>query len=373
MKILFLSKRHPQGKDLLTRPYGRFFHIPRLLSERGHDVCLLLLSYKRDARSRVMQYGMKWITESVFPTGPLAYIQRAERLVKEFKPDWIVGFSDTYYGILAAWLGERYRIGSVIDAYDNYESYIPRLKPLHHLWRKALAQATLLTAAGPHLAEFLASFRQDKKAYTIPMASDPDFEPLDKAESRRKLDLPVDKKILGYCGAIHRSRGIDTLFRAYEKLKGNHPRLELVLTGRKQRALSIPSGVRWLGYLPDEDMPLLLNSLDVLLVLNQLSDFGKFSYPVKLYEAMRCHIPVVATNTPAVRWILGDRKLLMAEAGDNADLARKVESLLKANRWDYGQQNTWEQSSLAFEEALLPCYGFRGEGKARGTGRSASE
>ncbi len=143
MKILFLSKRRPQGRDLLTRPYGRFFHIPRILSERGHDVCLLLLSYKKEARSRELHSGMTWITESVFPSGPLAYLRCAKKIVEEFKPDWVVGFSDTYYGILAVMLGERYGIGSVIDAYDNYESYIPWLKPLHRLWRKALAQGHL--------------------------------------------------------------------------------------------------------------------------------------------------------------------------------------------------------------------------------------
>lgn len=129
--------------------------------------------------------------------------------------------------------------------------------------------------------------------------------------------------------------------------------MELVLTGRKQKGLFIPPGVRWLGYLPDDHMPLVLNSLDVLLVLNQLSDFGKFSYPVKLYEAMRCQIPVVALDTPPVRWILGQKRSLIADPGDDADLVRKVESLLKMDRLDYGEQNTWEQSSLAFEKALL--------------------
>lgn len=355
MKILFLCKRRPQGKDLWSRPYGRFFHIPRMLSERGHDVCLLLLSYKKETRSREMQYGMTWITESVFPTGPLAYIRYAKRLVKEFKPDWIVGFSDTYYGILAVMLAEQHGSLSAIDAYDNYESYIPWLKPLHHRWRKALSRATIVTAAGPHLAQLLASFRQDKRSYIIPMAADPNFKLLDRTECRRKLGLPLDRPIIGYSGAVHQSRGIETLFLAYEELKGAHPLLELFLTGRKQKGLSIPPGVRWFGYVPDEDMPLVLNSLDVLLVLNQLSDFGKFSYPVKLYEAMRCRIPVVALDTPPVRWILGERKPLIADRGDDADLARKVESLLKVDRLDYGEQNTWEQSSLAFEEALYSC------------------
>ena len=353
MKIIFLCKRRPQGKDLFTRPYGRFFHIPRILSERGHNVCLLLLSYKKELRSRGIRHGMNWFAESIFPTGPLAYIRRAQRLVRESKPDWVVGFSDTYYGILAAWLGQRYGISFGIDAYDNYESYIPSLKPLHHLWRRALAKATLLTAAGPHLAEFMASSRQDKKACIIPMAADPHFKPLDRRECRRKLGLPDDRKIIGYSGAVHSSRGIATLFRAYEELKSDHPLLELVLTGRKQKGLSIPSGVRWLGYLPDEDMPILLNSLDVLVVMNQLSDFGEFSYPVKLYEAMRCHVPAVATNPGPARWILENREGFLARPADPADLAAKIQYALTLGRTDYGHGNTWEHSCLVFEQALL--------------------
>ena len=353
MRIVFLCKRRPQGRDLLTRPYGRFFHLPRTMTQRGHMVTVLLLSYRKEPRVTLEKNGLTWISESLYPTGPFAYVTRAKRLVEQVKPDWVVGFSDTYYGILAVKLAEKCGIPSVIDAYDNYESYIPWLKPLHRLWRKALGRATLVTAAGPHLAKFLASFRLDKKAYTIPMASDPNFRPLDKAECRRELGIPLGKKILGYCGAIHPSRGVEALFRAFEILKKDNPLIELVLTGRKQKGLYIPSGARWLGYMPDEDMPLVLNSLDILLVVNQLSDFGRFSYPVKLYEAMRCQIPVVATNTPPVRWILGDQSPLMADPGDDADLARKVELILDVNRWDYGEQNTWERSSLAFEEALL--------------------
>ena len=31
------------GKDLLESPYGRFYYLPELLAERGHDVSVLLL------------------------------------------------------------------------------------------------------------------------------------------------------------------------------------------------------------------------------------------------------------------------------------------------------------------------------------------
>jgi hypothetical protein len=129
MKILFLSKRRPQGKDLLTRPYGRFFHIPHTLAQRGHEVTLLLLSYKKEPGVALEKKGPTWISESLYPSGHFAYVSRAKRLAEEFEPDWVAGFSDIYYGIFAAMLGEKYDIGSAIDAQDNYESYILWLKP----------------------------------------------------------------------------------------------------------------------------------------------------------------------------------------------------------------------------------------------------
>jgi len=162
----------------------------------------------------------------------------------------------------------------------------------------------------------------------------------------------MDKKIIGYCGAIHRSRSIEVLFQAFAILRAQNPDIELILTGRKERGLSIPDKVRWLGYLSDEKMPLMLNSLDTLVVVNRLSEFGRFSYPVKLYEAMACQIPVVATRTPPAEWILGGRDPFLAKPDHVSDLVEKVKRALPLFRFDYGQQITWEQSSRVFEEAL---------------------
>jgi glycosyltransferase involved in cell wall biosynthesis len=304
----------------------------------------------------MIQHGMTWITESLFPSGPLAYLRCAKKIAQEFKPDWVVGFSDTYYGILAVKLAERFRANSLIDAYDNYESYIPWLKPLHTLWRRALSRATIVTAAGPHLAEYLRTSRPGMPVHVVPMAPDPTgFRPMDKYECRRQLNLPLDRKLIGYCGAIHRSRGIEILFKAFDILHEENPSIELILTGRKEKQLSLPEKARWLGYLSDEKLPTLLNSLDVLLVVNRLSDFGQFSYPVKLYEAMSCQIPVIATRTPPTEWILHRNEQFLAHPENASDLSHKVEAVLNMGRYDYAMQNTWEESSRLFEEALLAC------------------
>lgn len=354
MKIVFLSKRHPQGKDLLTRPYGRFFHLPRLLAEMGYEVHILLLSYGRQPAADIHQFGIRWYSRSLWHKGSSSYWSTACTLMDAFKPDWIVGFSDTYFGIMAVALGRRFACRSAIDAYDNYESYLPWCTPLHRFWRRALAGATVVTAAGPQLADLLQQSRPGRPVHIVPMAPDPGvFGPRNRRECRRVLNLSEEGQMIGYCGAIHRTRGLEDLFIAYERLRseGNYPML--LLSGKKQPGFRLPGSVRWLGYLPDEQIPFFLNSLDVAVVMNRTSAFGLYSYPVKLYEAMICMIPVVASDTPPINWILKGDNRLLAQPENPLDLADKIKEALKLDRIDYGTQSNWDESCQAFEDALF--------------------
>lgn len=354
MQLLFLSKRRPQQKDLVTRPYGRFYYLPRMLAQRGHDVSVVLLSYKADRSAAYNRGGINWHSESIFNWKSLGYIGTINSLIRKIRPDLLIGFSDTYYGILAAYLGQKYGIHSAVDAYDNYESYLHWCKPLHMLWRKAINIADVVTAAGPQLAQYLKQFRPHKKVHIVPMAADPtDFRPLDKHECRRKLNLPKDKKLIGYCGSIYRNRGIQSVFSAYELVRYQNPNSLLVLSGRVQKKLHLPPNTKHLGYLSDDLVPTLLNCMDVLLVPNQLTEFGNFSYPVKLYEAMICQIPVVATATAPAKWILNKKKQFLARPGDADDMAQKIMNALQLDRFFYGKQNSWEDSCDIFEKALL--------------------
>jgi len=354
MRLLFLCKRRPQYKDLLIRPYGRFYYLPHLLSEKGHEVYILLLSYRSESSRTIKNGRTVWLSESVFGRNPMGYLSKASGLVRKINPHWIVGFSDIYYGILAQRLAKKHGTRSAIDAYDNYESYIPWLKPLHIVWRKAIRSADLVTAAGPQLAQYLNRFRPHKKVHIVPMAADPTgFKPLDQQECRKKLNLPQNKKLIGYCGSIHQNRGIQTVFSAYERVHHQNPNSLLVLSGRMQKKIRLPTNTKHLGYLSDDQIPILLNCMDILIVPNVLSAFGKYSYPVKLYEAINCGIPVVAADTEPMRWILNNRNSHLAKIGDPDDMATKVGNLLDLGKIDYGIQNTWENSSQIFEAALL--------------------
>jgi len=353
MNIVFLCKRRPMARDLTERPYGRFHYLPRELADRGHRIVNVLLSYKYEAAVRHDRDGMTWISKSIFHGGPMGYYRLVDRVVQQEEPDWIGGFSDTFYAILAVHFGRKYGVRTVVDAYDNYESYIPWCTPLHGLYRRALSRATAVTAAGPGLAAYMGRHRNGRNVHIVPMAADPvGFAEQNQADCRRRLRLPLDAKLVGYCGSINRNRGMDVAFRALETLvQGNH-RVQVVACGRVEKGIQLPTFVRHMGYIPDDRVPTFINSVDVLLVLSRLNRFGRFSYPVKLYEAMACGIPVVATRTPGTEWALGRQPAFLADHGDPMDLERKINAMLERGRINYGTLTSWPASARKFENAL---------------------
>jgi glycosyltransferase involved in cell wall biosynthesis len=167
------------------------------------------------------------------------------------------------------------------------------------------------------------------------------------------MGLPVDGPLIGYCGSLHRSRGVEVLFEAYALLRQTRPDVGLVLSGRQWGNVPVPEYARSLGYIDDDRVPLLLNCMDVLAVINRDSAFGRYSHPVKLYEAMTCHVPVVATATAATGWILRDYPELLVPPADACALADGLAAGLERGTIAYRDVPDWQSACGAFEQALL--------------------
>jgi len=329
------------GRDLVERPYGRFFHLPRELAARGHAVKMLLVHHKRAEAWSGSQHGMEW--ETVEPRGRLLslpghLLDRA----RDFRPNWILGCSDTYYGILAVRFARRLGARALLDAYDNYASYVPWCRPLHAAWFAAARAADLVSVAGPTLATLFERHGRRGPTLLLPMAVDPvGFFPRDRFRCRAQLGLPYDREYVGYFGSVSRSRDIEVLFEAWRRLRVRRPRLELLLAGRLERGLALPQGARFLGYLADDLLPILMNAVDVLAVVNRDSAFGNYSYPIKLYEAMACGLPVAASATESVRWILRAGGGSLAAPGDTEALVCALEKELSSNAMPSVMQPDW--------------------------------
>ena len=88
------------GRDLLNHPYGRFYYLAKHLSELGHDINMVLYSYRQGENEVKQVDNVTMLSFSVLPL-PIRAWSRTRQLAETFNPDWVFGFSDTYFGIFS--------------------------------------------------------------------------------------------------------------------------------------------------------------------------------------------------------------------------------------------------------------------------------
>ena len=348
MKIVFLCKRAPQNRDLYKRPYGRFFHMPRFLARAGFQVTLILVDYSGNERLSTTLDELKLHIVPLNKFNPFSTLEKIEQIVTAIAPDWISGLSDTWYGVIAHRIGQKHGYKVFIDAYDNYESYIPWLLPLHWLWRNACRNANLLSAAGPQLLALMNLSRDTKKAScVIPMAADSGFYPLDKDNCRKKLNLP-NTFLVGYLGSLHPNRDPKQFFSIVSFTAQIDPTIKFIISGKKHSSIIIPKEIKphivELGYIADEDMPTACNAMDILLAIGQPSKFGDYAYPVKIYEGLVCGKIVMATRTQSTEWILKDTPENLITWRDEKNTAEKIVSNKLTHRKQEPINKSWEDN-----------------------------
>ncbi|MDF2444980.1 MAG: glycosyl transferase group 1 [Moraxellaceae bacterium] len=354
MKVLTICKRHPQGRDMMTRPYGRFHYLPRALAAAGDQVLQVYLGFPKHEPVTDEIDGVRRVALRMTPASFPALLGQLDRIAADFAPDWVAGLSDSWCGVLAQRVASRAAARTWLDAYDNFEAYMPWNLPLHWLWHRACARADLVTAAGPQLAALLQAHRRSGAvAAVVPMAADPAFGARPRQESRARLGLPPAAPLLGYVGSWTTTRGSHLMLDAFRAIRQQRPDACLVLSGHPPEAVTSEPGVISVGYIDDELLPVLISALDVAAVVTAETRFGSYSYPAKLYEAMACGVPVVATATGPVRFILGEDSAALTPVGDAQAFAARVLAYLERPARDYPLPSSWEEQGRLLRELLM--------------------
>lgn len=161
-----------------------------------------------------------------------------------------------------------------------------------------------------------------------------------RAEARRELGLPQDRRLALYAGHLYLWKGVDTLARAAAHLPedtsvyvvGGVPSDAAKLAGLIAKE-NLPRVVL-VAHQPQQLMPLYLRAADVLVLPNTAKEEASRleTSPVKLFEYLASGTPTVASDLPSVREIVSEREVTFATADNPASFADAIKKALQGGQ-----------------------------------------
>lgn len=167
-------------------------------------------------------------------------------------------------------------------------------------------------------------------------------------------------RMIIFCFLVPWNRGkiFPSLLRAFKILTERYPDLNLVIAGQKGwkyeeiflviEELKINDKVIFLGYVAEEDIPVLYSSAIGFVFPSLYEGFG-----MPPLEAMACGTPVIVSNTSSLPEVVGDAGIMVSPL-DVEHIAYEMERLLndqslRKQKSDQGltqsQKFSWEESA----------------------------
>jgi glycosyltransferase involved in cell wall biosynthesis len=140
---------------------------------------------------------------------------------------------------------------------------------------------------------------------------------------------PAERPYVLYVGTIEPRKNIDTLLDAWQGFRLRND-FDLMIVGSSGwgsektmgRLASRPQGVRYLGYVPEDELPGLTAGATAFLYPSLYEGFG---FPVA--QAMAAGVPVITSNTSCLPEIAGDGALFV-DPRSPAEIQAALEKLL---------------------------------------------
>jgi glycosyltransferase involved in cell wall biosynthesis len=140
---------------------------------------------------------------------------------------------------------------------------------------------------------------------------------------------PAERPYVLYVGTIEPRKNVDALLDAWNGFRLRHD-FDLVVVGSSgwgsektmTRLASRPPGVRYLGYVPEDELPGLTAGATAFLYPSLYEGFG---FPVA--QAMAAGVPVITSNTSCLPEVAGEGALLV-DPHSPAEIQAALEKLL---------------------------------------------
>jgi phosphatidyl-myo-inositol dimannoside synthase len=245
------------------------------------------------------------------------------------------------------------------------------------LQRQVLESASLVIANSDYTRLLVSKVAPDARVEAIPLAVDPQrFTPRDREAAKEKYGVS-GKHVICTVSRIYPYKGHDVVLRAIASLgPDERERLVYLVVGKGPyehglrklaTELGVESHVRWLGFVPEADLPEVYSASDlfVLCTRDAPEERSVEGFGLAFLEAQSCGTPVVGTRTGGIPAAIQDGVGgWLIEQDDQETLAHIIRALALSPelfrmagtqaRQRVLRANTWVHYIQVFT-ALLQC------------------
>jgi teichuronic acid biosynthesis glycosyltransferase TuaC len=218
-------------------------------------------------------------------------------------------------GYVASKIKEKYNKKLIITGH-GFDVYDFPFKNKHNekIFKNVLNSCDFFITVSKKNLKIAKSFQNlNKKSIVIPNGVDSSFKVMSKIKVRKKLKLPIDKKILLHVGSykINIKNQIN-LIKAINLLKEKRTDFILYLIGsgpdeqkikEEVKKLNLNKYIKVIGSKPHSEIPFWMNAADLFLLPSYFE-----GNPTVMFESLACGTPFIGTNVGGIKEIIFSNK-----------------------------------------------------------------
>ncbi|MBU1755022.1 glycosyltransferase family 4 protein [Patescibacteria group bacterium] len=223
----------------------------------------------------------------------------------------------------------------------------------HFLYRQLFKRAMLVIATNSWKEEMLTASFSEVHGKVLMERNGVNLEkfyPGDKTVDRTVLGLSTTAPVVVYTGHLYGWKGVATLMGAAKSL----PNIDFYLVGgtkediEKYKAEYSSSNMHFVGHVPHADVRRWQSSADMLVLPNTGKDklSSLYTSPMKLFEYMANKRPIIASDIPSIREVVGDNMATLFEPDNSLELASAIRQVIE------NPKEANKMADIAYESVL---------------------
>lgn len=333
-----------QDADWVKKGPHQQHHLLEGLSSRGHEICVIGYDqlWKNEKKSLVSKRKVVTDIHKIYESARITYIlpsflkvpfldyvsylftSRVEikSYIEKHNPDVVIGFTSVLSNYWGMNFANKNNIPFIYYWTDVIHTLIP-FKPFQTIAKPIekdiIKKSTRVLAINEVLKDYLISFGAEATNTQV-ISGGVDFNrfnasKINSDEIREKYNISKNDFVLFFMGWLYDFSGLMEVITELSKVSGAHSNLKIMIVGEGDQLKSLIETVDRFGMQdrviltgkrPYEEIPQLISVADICLLPAYNNEIMKDIVPIKLYEYLAMHKPVIATKLPGVMREFGE-------------------------------------------------------------------